>query len=415
MKIRNVFGREILDSRGFPTVQCVIELDNNSVSTASVPSGASTGSHEAHELRDNDTHRFLGKGVLKAVDNISSHIKPLLVGKEPDILVMDEAMIACDGTENLSHLGANAILAASIAVTRAQAISKHTKVYTLLNQYFGFSTPRIPTCMFNIINGGMHADSGIAVQEFMIIPVNTQSIQETLEKAVAVYYALKTLLAAKGYATSVGDEGGFAPRLTSAPCKEIAALDLLVEAITKAGFTTDDIKIGLDCAASSFFNSTQNTYRLNNQDYTSDKLITFYETLLATYPIISIEDGLAEDDWNGWQVMTQRIGNRVQLVGDDIFVTNPTRITRGITQQCANTVLIKPNQIGTVSKTIEAIKLCQTHGYKTIISHRSGETSDTFVADLAVATNAGQIKAGAPARGERVAKYNRLIEIQPLL
>ena len=415
MKIRNVFGREILDSRGFPTVQCTIELDNNMIATASVPSGASTGSHEAHELRDNDSTRFLGKGVLKAVENIVTHIKPLLVGKQPDVTSMDEAMIACDGTENLSRLGANAILAASVATTRAQAMSQGLEVYTLLNKHFEFSTPSMPTCMFNIINGGMHADSGIAVQEFMIIPVGTQSIEETLEKAVAVYYALKTILAAKGYATSVGDEGGFAPRLTAAVCKETAALDLLMEAITQAGFTTEQIKIGLDCAASNFFDATQNIYRLNNQELTSDELVAFYETLLATYPIISIEDGLAEDDWNGWQAMTKRLGDTIQIVGDDLFVTNTNRIKCGINAQCANATLIKPNQIGSVSKTIEAIKLCQAHGYKTVISHRSGETNDAFIADLAVGTGAGQLKAGAPVRGERVAKYNRLLDIQPLL
>ncbi|MFA6527308.1 MAG: phosphopyruvate hydratase [Candidatus Babeliales bacterium] len=415
MKIRNVFGREILDSRGFPTVQCTIELDNNMIATASVPSGASTGSHEAHELRDNDTTRFLGKGVLKAVENIATHIKPLLLDKEPDVTSMDNAMIACDGTENLSRLGANAILAASIAITRVQAMSQELEVYALLNKHFEFSSPSMPTCMFNIINGGLHADSGIAVQEFMIIPVGSQSIQETLEKAVAVYYALKTILTAKGYATSVGDEGGFAPRLTPATCKETAALDLLMEAITKAGFTTEQIKIGLDCAASNFFDATHNIYRLNNQELTSDELVAFYETLIATYPIISIEDGLAEDDWNGWQVMTKRLGNTIQIIGDDLFVTNTNRIKCGINAQCANATLIKPNQIGTVSKTIEAINLCQAHGYKTVISHRSGETNDAFIADLAVGTGAGQLKAGAPVRGERVAKYNRLLDIQPLL
>lgn len=415
MKIRNIFGREILDSRGFPTIQCILKLDNGRDVFTSVPSGASTGSHEAHELRDGDAKRFLGKGVLKAIDNITTKIKPLLIGKEPDVIAMDNAMIACDGTENLSRLGANAVLAASMAVTRAQTMCQHLQLYALINQYFNFSKPSIPTCMFNIINGGMHADSGIAIQEFMIIPVNTTTIKESLEKAVAVYYSLKKILASKGYATSVGDEGGFAPRLTSAACKETAALDLLVQAITQAGFTTDEIKIGLDCAASSFFDTNKKTYTLNNQHHTSAQLITFYEELLATYPIISIEDGLAEDDWAGWQMMTKRLGNKVQLVGDDIFVTNPAHITRGIEEHCANAALIKPNQIGTVSQTIEAIKLCQAHGYKTVISHRSGETNDPFIADLAVGTGAGQIKAGAPARGERVTKYNRLIEIQEKL
>ena len=417
MKIKKVLGREILDSRGLPTLQCEIYLEDNHCAVSSVPSGLSTGKFEALELRDKEKKRFFGNGVLMAIENLEKKIAPLLVGRRPDLLLMDKEIIELDGTENKSSLGANATLAASIAIARAQAYVEKKQLFEFLAEFCGYQTKFLdmPTVMFNILNGGAHASNDLLIQEFMIMPKVANSFINYLEMAVRVYRNLKQLLLDEGLSVSVGDEGGFAPVFKKGKeLPEKVALDFLVKAIDLSGLK-NDVVICLDVAASQFYDQNLKIYNFANKKFTSSDMVNFYEELVNQYPIYSIEDGLDEDDWEGWQIFTKQLSNKVQLVGDDLFVTNVKRIKKGVELGACNAVLIKPNQIGTVSQTIDAIKLCHEVRYKTVISHRSGETCDTFIADLVVGAKGGQLKAGAPARGERVAKYNRLLEIESLL
>ena len=411
MTIMNIHAREILDSRGTPTVEAEVILDNGIRAVASVPSGASTGSNEALELRDGDNNRYFGKGVLKAVSHVNDIIAPALIGTNVlNQATVDEIMIELDGTDNKSNLGANATLAVSLAVAKAAAASKHIPLY----HYLGDPESNVlPIPMMNIINGGSHSDSPIAFQEFMIRPIGALTFADGLRIGAEVFHSLKKLLSERGLNTSVGDEGGFAPRLRN---KE-EALDLIMTAIEKAGYVPgDDVTLALDCAASEFYNNGLYDYTVfegeNARILTRDEQIDYLETLVKRYPIDSIEDGMAENDWEGWKMLTRRIGDSVQLVGDDLFVTNVKFLKRGIDENCGNAILIKPNQIGTLSETLQAISLAQQNGYAAIISHRSGETEDTTIADLAVATNSGQIKTGSLSRSERTAKYNRLLKIE---
>ena len=411
MIINNIHAREILDSRGTPTVEAEVVLDNGIRAVASVPSGASTGSNEALELRDGDNNRYFGKGVLKAVSHVNDIIAPALIGTNVlNQATVDEIMIELDGTDNKSNLGANATLAVSLAVAKAAAASKHIPLY----HYLGDPESNVlPIPMMNIINGGSHSDSPIAFQEFMIRPIGALTFADGLRIGAEVFHSLKKLLSERGLNTSVGDEGGFAPRLRN---KE-EALDLIMTAIEKAGYVPgDDVTLALDCAASEFYNNGMYDYTVfegeNALILTRDEQIDYLESLVKRYPIDSIEDGMAENDWEGWKMLTSRIGDAVQLVGDDLFVTNVRFLRKGIDENCANAILIKPNQIGTLSETLEAISLAQQNGYAAIISHRSGETEDTTIADLAVATNCGQIKTGSLSRSERTAKYNRLLKIE---
>ena len=411
MIINNIHAREILDSRGTPTVEAEVVLDNGIRAVASVPSGASTGSNEALELRDGDNNRYFGKGVLKAVSHVNDIIAPALIGTNVlNQATVDEIMIELDGTDNKSNLGANATLAVSLAVAKAAAASKHIPLY----HYLGDPESNVlPIPMMNIINGGSHSDSPIAFQEFMIRPIGALTFADGLRIGAEVFHSLKKLLSERGLNTSVGDEGGFAPRLRN---KE-EALDLIMTAIEKAGYVPgDDVTLALDCAASEFYNNGMYDYTVfegeNALILTRDEQIDYLESLVKRYPIDSIEDGMAENDWEGWKMLTRRIGDSVQLVGDDLFVTNVKFLKRGIDENCGNAILIKPNQIGTLSETLQAISLAQQNGYAAIISHRSGETEDTTIADLAVATNSGQIKTGSLSRSERTAKYNRLLKIE---
>ena len=403
--IIDIIGREVLDSRGNPTVEATVVLESGVVASAIVPSGASTGANEALELRDGDKKRFLGKGVLKAVENINTKIADLLIGEESEDQVrIDRLMIEADGTENKSNLGANAILAVSLAVARATAIEKEIPLYRYLG---GVNAKVLPVPLMNVINGGAHADNELDFQEFMIVPVCGGSFKEALRAGVETFHALKSVLKEKGYSTNVGDEGGFAPALRET--KE--ALDMLMLAIDKAGYTPgEDIFIALDAASSEFYKDGK--YFFEKRELTSDDMIILYEEIVGTYPVISIEDGLAENDWEGWKNLTQTLGNKVQLVGDDLFTTNPRIIKEGIKNNIANSVLIKLNQIGTLTETLDAIEMARNNNYTAIISHRSGESEDTFIADLAVATNAGQIKTGSASRTDRIAKYNQLIRIE---
>ena len=416
-KMKKIWGSEILDSRGFPTVECNILLDDDFLVKASVASGASVGEYEALELRDSDQKRYFGKGVLKALQNIDNIIAPVLLGKEPDLISMDKMLIDLDGTENKSNLGANAILAVSMAVARAQAKSLNIKLYEFIAKLYESKDYLIPQVMFNILNGGVHADSGISFQEFMIMPLGKDSFADQLQKTVTVYQNLKRLLQNAGYSTGVGDEGGFAPKLAKGnDTGEKQALDFLSKAVEDSGFVLgQDFAFCLDVAASQFYDKEKKLYVLKDKKLTNREMIGLYEALVSSYPIYSIEDGLYEQDWQGWREMTERLGSKIQLVGDDIFVTNVARIKKGIEFGVANSVLIKPNQIGAVSQTLEAMKLCKKNNYKTVVSHRSGETSDDFISDLVVGTCAGQFKAGACARGERICKYNRLLEIERFL
>ena len=399
-KIKNIIAREILDSRGNPTVEVDVILENGIIGRSSVPSGASTGINEALELRDGGP-RYLGKGVEKAVTNVNSIIKNELIGMEVSLQrEIDELMIKLDGTENKSNLGANAILAVSLSCFKAASRDNKKPLY----QYLG-NELSMPTPMMNIINGGAHADNGLDFQEFMIIP-NTDTIKKRVQIGAEVFHTLKKVLKEKGYPTNVGDEGGFAPNLSSN--KE--ALDLIVEAITKAGYNPGvDVNLGLDVAASEFYED--GLYHVNGVTLTSDEMIDMYIDLVNNYPIISIEDGLAENDWDGWKKLTERLSN-IQLVGDDLFVTNKKIFERGINERIANAILLKANQIGTVTEMLETIELAKKNNYKTIISHRSGETEDTFIADFAVGLNLGQIKTGSLSRTDRVSKYNQLIRIE---
>lgn len=411
MKIKNITAREILDSRGTPTVAAEVVLDCGAVGSASVPSGASTGENEAIELRDGDMKRYFGKGVLKAVANVNEVIAPVLIGMSAlDQSSIDKKMIDLDGTHNKSRLGANAILAVSLAVAKAAAVGLNVPLY----RYLGRTDSRVlPVPMMNIINGGSHSDSPISFQEFMIRPVGAKSFAEGLRMGAEVFHALKRVLKNMGLSTAVGDEGGFAPMLNSTE----EALDLIMTAINDAGyFPKKDITIALDCASSEFFIDGKYDYTLfegpNAMVLDRDAQIAYLKKLISAYPIDSIEDGMAENDWSGWEFMTQTIGQDCQLVGDDLFVTNVNYLEKGIKTGCANSILIKLNQIGTLTETLETIQLAQRNGYKAIVSHRSGETEDTFIADLAVAVNCGQIKTGSLSRSERTAKYNRLLKIE---
>ncbi len=404
--IISVKGYEVLDSRGNPTVAARVTLSDKSVGFAICPSGASTGVFEAHEKRDGDNLRFMGKGVLKAVESINGEINTEL--KKMDKVsqrLVDEVLIKLDGTENKSRLGANAILAVSLAFAVAEAKSLKMPLYKHLS---GGDYGCLPRPMLNILNGGAHAKNNIDIQEFMIIPVKCKTFSEGLRQCTEVYHTLGKILKEKGKLTGVGDEGGFAPDLES----DEEAIELICEAIIKAGYSTEIIKIGLDVASSEWYNNGNYLLPKRNKSMTADELIEYYEKLLQKYPIISIEDGVAEDDWSAWKKLTEKLGDKLQLVGDDLFVTNTTRLERGIKEKAGNAILVKLNQIGTLTETLDVIKMAHENGYNTIISHRSGESEDTFIADLAVAVNSGQIKTGAPCRSDRVAKYNRLLIIE---
>ena len=405
--IVDVRGREVLDSRGNPTVEAEVYLESGIVARAIVPSGASTGEREAVELRDGDVHRFRGKGVLKAVENINEKIADAIIGEEvTNQIEIDKTMIELDGTENKSNLGANAILAVSMAVARAAALDLDIPLYNYIG---GINAKVLPVPLMNVINGGVHADNNLDFQEFMIVPVCGGSFKEALRAGVETFHVLKDILKKKGYSTNVGDEGGFAPDLNST--KE--ALDILIEAIHKAGYEPgEDILLAIDAASSEIYDKEKKVYKFEGNELTSDDMIVLYEELIGTYPVVSIEDGLAEDDYEGWKNLTKTLGNRVQLVGDDLFTTNPKYIQKGIEEKMANSVLVKLNQIGTLTETLDAIDIAVRNSYTTIISHRSGESEDSFIADLAVATNAGQIKTGSASRSDRTAKYNQLIRIE---
>ena len=405
-EIVDVLAREILDSRSFPTVEVEVYLEDGTVGRAAVPSGASTGVFEAVELRDGDKERFNGKGVLQAVKNVNEVIADELIGLNAlDQTFIDKTLIELDGTKNKGKLGANAILGVSLAVARAAANFLGLPLY----QYVGGVNAKVlPVPMMNIINGGEHADNSVDLQEFMIMPVGAESFQEALRMCSQVYHALKSLLNEKGYSTGVGDEGGFAPDLKS----NEEAIEVIIEAIKKAGFEPGkDMFIALDPASSEFFEDGKYVLKHEGKTLSPEEMVGFYENLVNKYPIISIEDGMAEEDYEGWKIMTERLGNKIQLVGDDLFVTNTERLKMGIEMGIANSILIKLNQIGTLTETLNAIEMANRAGYTAVISHRSGETEDTTIADLVVAVNAGQIKTGAPARSERVAKYNQLIRI----
>lgn len=411
MKIKSITAREILDSRGTPTIETCVVTESGSVGVASVPSGASTGEHEAIELRDNDPARYFGKGVLKAVANVNNVIAPALLGLSVfEQSRIDMTMIALDGTPTKSRLGANAILSVSLAVAKAASARLDTPLY----RYLGAPNSNVlPVPMMNIMNAGSHSDSPVAFQEFMIRPVGADSFTHALRMGAEIFHVLKGILRDKGLSTAVGDEGGFAPDLTGVD----EALSLIVSAIDKAGYIPgEDVMIALDCASSEFYLDGRYDYTKfegkNAPVLDSNGQLEFLGELIRRYPIDSIEDGMGENDWNGWKVMTAKIGDRCQLVGDDLFVTNVEYLSKGIKENCANAILIKLNQIGTLTETLEAIAMAQRHGYKAIVSHRSGETEDTFIADLAVATNSGQIKTGSLSRSERIAKYNRLLKIE---
>jgi enolase len=400
-----VDAREILDSRGNPTVEVDVVLEDGTVASAAVPSGASTGAFEAFELRDEDPKRYGGKGVLKAVDSVIDVLSEAIEGLDAsEQRAVDAALIEADGTDNKSKLGANAILGVSLAVAKAAALSADLPLFRYLG---GPNAHVLPVPMMNVINGGAHADTNVDVQEFMVLPIGAGTYREGLRWGVEVYHALKAELKSKGFATGLGDEGGFAPNLDN----NRAALDLLMIAIEKAGFTPGkDLALGLDVAATEFHDDGK--YRFEGRELSSGELIAYYSELVAAYPLITIEDPLSEDDWAGWEAITAELGAKVQLVGDDLFVTNPARLADGIQRHVGNSILVKVNQIGSLTETLDAVAMAQRAGYTAVLSHRSGETEDTTIADLAVATNCGQIKTGAPARSERVAKYNQLLRIE---
>lgn len=410
MEIVKAIGREILDSRGNPTVEADVYLADGTVGRAAVPSGASTGEHEAVELRDEEKNRYLGKGTKKAAENVSKRISPALAGLDAaDQSAVDKKMLDLDGTPNKGNLGANAILAVSMAVARASAESEATPLYRYLG---GVNARVLPVPMMNVINGGAHADNSVDVQEFMIAPVGAKSFSEALRMGTETFHNLKTVLKKRGYSTAVGDEGGFAPSLKS----NEEALEVLIEAIGKAGYKPgEQIGIALDPAASEFYDKDKKKYVFKKSDKSeksAEQIIEFWAGWVAKYPILSIEDGMAEDDWDGWKKLTDVLGKKIQIVGDDVFVTNTERLQRGIDQGVANSILVKVNQIGSLTETLEAMRLAASAGYTSIISHRSGETEDAFIADLAVATNAGQIKTGSASRTDRIAKYNQLLRIE---
>ena len=414
MKIQKVHGREIIDSRGNPTVEVEVTLDGGAFGRAAVPSGASTGQREALELRDGDKKRYLGKGVTKAVNHINGEIAKAITGSEADQRAIDEAMNSLDGTENKGRLGANALLGVSMALSRAAAAAAGVPLYRHLARLHGGKDGGtvLPVPMMNILNGGAHADSSVDFQEFMVMPVGAPSFAEALRTGAEIFHTLRGILKKKGHATGVGDEGGFAPSLSS----NREAVDLVLEAVAQAGYKAgENIYLALDIASSELWNESTKSYEFKKsgeQTRTPDEMVSLYEDWVRQYPIISIEDGVAEGDWDGWRAITKALGDRVQLVGDDLFVTNTTILQRGIDEHVANSILIKLNQIGTVTETLDAITLASKAGYTSIISHRSGETEDTTIADLAVATAAGQIKTGSASRSDRVAKYNQLLRIE---
>ncbi|NOX97261.1 MAG: phosphopyruvate hydratase [Nitrospirae bacterium] len=408
IKITEVKGREILDSRGNPTVEVEVAVEGGIRGRAAVPSGASTGEHEAIELRDGDKARYLGKGVEKAVSNVNEVIGPLVLGKDAeDQEAIDNLMIQLDGTENKARLGANAILGVSLAVAKAAAAASHQSLYRYLG---GEEARELPVPMMNIINGGSHADNNIDLQEFMIMPVGAKSFREALRMGAEVFHNLKAVLLKKGCSTAVGDEGGFAPHLNS----NEEAIEVILEAIEASGYKAGkDVCLVLDPAASSFYKDGK--YILSSEpqpEKSSEEMIDFYDNLVAKYPIISLEDGLSEDDWEGWKKLTGKLGKKIQIVGDDLFVTNEKRLKRGIEEKSANSILIKVNQIGTLTETLKTMKMAREAGYTAVVSHRSGETEDVTIADIAVATNCGQIKSGSLCRTERIAKYNQLLRIE---
>lgn len=409
-KIVKIFGREILDSRGNPTVEADVRLEDGSMGRAAVPSGASTGEHEAVELRDGDTTRYLGKGTRKAVQNINKKIALAIQEMDSDDQeAIDRKMILMDGTRNKGKLGANSILAVSMAVARAAAISCGMPLYRYLG---GVSASVLPVPMMNILNGGAHADNSVDPQEFMVVPYGAPDFSEALRMGAEVFHVLKGVLKKKGYSTAVGDEGGFAPNLKS----NEEAVEVILESITKAGYRpVQDVGLALDPAASEFYDKARKRYVFKKSDKserTSEQMVDFWANWVRQYPIISIEDGMAENDWKGWKLMTDVLGKKIQLVGDDIFVTNTGRLARGIREGVANSILIKVNQIGTLTETLEAMRMSAEAGYTSVVSHRSGETEDTFIADLVVATGAGQIKTGSASRTDRIAKYNQLLRIE---
>jgi enolase len=410
MEIVKVIGREILDSRGNPTVEADVHLADGTLGRAAVPSGASTGEHEAVELRDGEKSRYLGKGTKKAVANVNELIAPALVNLDAaEQTLIDRTMLKLDGTANKGKLGANAILAVSMATARASAASEMTPLYRYLG---GVAARVLPVPMMNVINGGAHADSSVDMQEFMLAPVGAKTFAEGLRMGVETFHTLKTVLKKRGYSTAVGDEGGFAPSLKS----NEEALEVLLEAITQAGYKPgEQISICLDPASSEFYDQAKKKYVFKKSDKsekTSEQLVDFYADWVRQYPIISIEDGLAEDDWAGWKLLTEKLGSKIQLVGDDLFVTNSERLQRGIDEGIANSILVKVNQIGSLTETLEAMRLAASANYTSVVSHRSGETEDAFIADLSVATNAGQIKTGSASRTDRIAKYNQLLRIE---
>jgi len=416
VKIQQVHGREILDSRGNPTIEAEVTLDNGFVGRAAVPSGASTGIREALELRDGDPSRYGGKGVRNAVGHVNGELRSALVGRDADQRAVDEQMIALDGTSNKGRLGANAILGVSMALARASAVAAGVPLYVHIARLYDHTNDASPTLlpapMMNILNGGAHADSSVDFQEFMVMPLGAPTFAEAVRYGAEIFHALRGILKKKGRSTGVGDEGGFAPSLSS----NQEAVDVVLEAIAKAGYGAgEDVWIALDVAASELWDDAGGRYEFKksgDKARTADEMVAMYEDWVRQYPIISIEDGLAEGDWDGWKTLTKTLGDRVQLVGDDVFVTNPEILARGIKEGVANALLVKLNQIGTVSETLDAVAMARDAGYNSVISHRSGETEDTTIADLAVATNAGQIKTGSASRTDRIAKYNQLLRIE---
>lgn len=412
MFIEEIYAREILDSRGNPTVEVEVVLESGTMGRAAVPSGASTGAFEAVELRDEDPKRYLGKGVQNAVDNVNEIIAPALEGLNAlDQVIIDRTMIELDGTHNKGKLGANAILGVSMAVAKAAAEELGIPLYQYIG---GVNAKQLPVPMMNILNGGKHADNNVDIQEFMVMPVGAKTFKEALRMGAEIFHNLRSVLKSKGMNTAVGDEGGFAPNLSS----NEEALSVIVEAIKKAGYVPgEDVKLALDVAATELYDKSKKKYVLEGEqrELTAEEMVEFYAQLVDKYPIISIEDGLDEEDWDGWKHLTEKLGNKIQLVGDDLFVTNTERLKKGIETKTANSILIKLNQIGTITETLDAIEMAKRAKYTAVISHRSGETEDATIADLAVALNAGQIKTGAPSRTDRVAKYNQLIRIEEMI